>query len=139
MAGRHKWEQLKRKTIRRDRLAVIERDATREAARLTLRELRQRLGKTQVQVAGETGSTQSWLSVLEREGADVHLSTLSNYIAALGGELELAVHLKTLGERVVVVLPRKRSPNLAPESSAADSVTRRQSNAVSTARRRERR
>ena len=107
MAGRHKWAELKRRTIPSDRLAAVEREASKEAARLTLRQLRELLGKTQVEVAVATGSTQSWLSILEREGADVHLSTLRSYIAALGGELELRVHMKEFGERLILTLPTK--------------------------------
>lgn len=56
---------------------------------VSLRELRRLAGKTQEQVADESGLSQSALSHFE--GAPDHkLSALRRYVAALGGELEVA-------------------------------------------------
>ena len=56
---------------------------------VSLRELRKALGKTQEDIASEAGLTQGALSHFE--GAEDHkLSALRKYIAALGGELEVA-------------------------------------------------
>jgi DNA-binding XRE family transcriptional regulator len=56
---------------------------------VSLRELRKTLGKTQEDIAAETGLTQGALSHFE--GAEDHkLSALRKYVAALGGELEIA-------------------------------------------------
>jgi len=68
--------------------------ATVEQARnneleVSLRELRRLAGKTQEQVADESGLSQSALSHFE--GAPDHkLSALRRYVVALGGELEVA-------------------------------------------------
>jgi hypothetical protein len=65
-------------------------DAYRRAIRdsLALAELRERRGETQVGVAERLGTSQANVSRIERQ-EDLYLSTLSGYIAALGGRLEL--------------------------------------------------
>src|SRR5437016_4961393 len=89
MSGHHKWAIL-RDQMRRDpvRAAKLDRmkSAMDDAVRLsTLREARQ---MTQHQVAQALGSSQANVSKLERRD-DVYLSTLSDYVEALGGSLEL--------------------------------------------------
>lgn len=54
----------------------------------TLAQLRRAREKTQVAVATEMGVTQSEVSRLEKR-TDTYLSTLENYVQALGGELRL--------------------------------------------------
>ena len=56
----------------------------------TLRQLRLRQRRTQAQVAEAMGTEQDRVSRLERR-ADARLSTLKDYIAALGGTLRLVV------------------------------------------------
>jgi hypothetical protein len=56
---------------------------------VSLRELRREVGKTQDQVAAEAGLSQSALSHFEAAG-DHRVSALRRYVAALGGELEVA-------------------------------------------------
>lgn len=56
----------------------------------SLTELRKRLGRSQAAVATEIGTTQSGVSRIERQ-SDIHVSTLSQYVAALGGSLRLVV------------------------------------------------
>jgi transcriptional regulator with XRE-family HTH domain len=58
------------------------------AAAVQLAALRQRRGRTQTEVAQELGISQSDVSKLERR-ADLRVSTLQRYVAALGGELRL--------------------------------------------------
>ncbi len=58
--------------------------------RMTLREVRKELGRTQVQVAKEAGMSQGDLSRLERR-SDHLLSTLERYAEALGGRLDIAL------------------------------------------------
>ena len=60
--------------------------ALREA--LELAAIRKELGLTQVDVAGRLGVSQGNVSELERR-EDLYLSTLREYIEALGGRLEL--------------------------------------------------
>jgi transcriptional regulator with XRE-family HTH domain len=72
-------------------------DARRRAARradaiiaaVTLRELREECAElTQAQVADDLGVSQSAISQLEQRG-DTMLSTLADFVSALGGELEI--------------------------------------------------
>lgn len=58
--------------------------------RMSLREVRKELGRTQVQVAKEAGMSQGDLSRLERR-TDHLLSTLERYAEALGGRLDVAL------------------------------------------------
>ncbi len=54
-----------------------------------LSELRRRLDLTQAIVADRLDVTQENISQIERGEADVRLSTLSRYVEALGGQLEV--------------------------------------------------
>jgi DNA-binding XRE family transcriptional regulator len=56
---------------------------------LELAELRRRRGVTQVQLADRLGISQGNVSHLERRN-ELYLSTLRDYVEALGGRLELA-------------------------------------------------
>jgi hypothetical protein len=58
----------------------------------SLRQLRKVAGKAQVDIAAALKITQPSVSKLERQ-ADMYLSTLRSYVQAIGGELELVVHL----------------------------------------------
>ncbi len=55
---------------------------------MDLRGLRERLGKTQQEIAVLLERSQSQVSETERR-QDVRLSTLRSYVEALGGELEV--------------------------------------------------
>ena len=57
-----------------------------------LRELRQIAGKAQADIASALNITQPSVSKIEKQ-TDMHLSTLRNYVEAVGGELELTVKL----------------------------------------------
>jgi DNA-binding XRE family transcriptional regulator len=65
-------------------------DAYKRAIRdgLALGELREGRGDTQAAVAEKLGTSQANVSRIERQD-DLYLSTLSGYVAALGGRLEL--------------------------------------------------
>jgi DNA-binding XRE family transcriptional regulator len=63
-----------------------ERQAMRDA--LTLSAVREQAGVTQVELARALHVTQANISQLERK-QDLYLSTLSRYVEALGGHLEL--------------------------------------------------
>ena len=60
------------------------------AEELALRELRKLRQVTQEEVARRLGGRQVYISRLERR-ADMKLSTLKNYVEAIGGELQLVV------------------------------------------------
>lgn len=58
----------------------------------SLRQLRQVAGKAQADIAAALKIRQPSVSKIERQ-ADMYLSTLRSYVQAIGGELELVVHL----------------------------------------------
>ena len=89
MSGHRPWgtlrKELRADPVRNDFNEPIRR-ATEDAVRLgQLREARQ---MTQQQVAEVLGSSQANVSKIERR-QDLYLSTLSEYVEALGGHLEL--------------------------------------------------
>src|SRR5271156_4032960 len=89
----------------------------------TLAALRKAVGKAQVDVASKLGISQPSVSKIEKQ-TDMYLSTLRNYVQAIGGDLELTVRfpnqdpvqLHGLGE----ILENKQS-----ERSAAQRPARR--------------
>lgn len=60
------------------------------AEELTLQELRKALDLTQKQIAKNMDIGQDNVSRLEKRG-DLHISTLRNYVEAIGGHLRLTV------------------------------------------------
>ncbi|SRR5712692_8645919 len=89
MSGHRKWstlrDELRADPAKNERYEPMRR-ATADAVRLgKLREARR---KTQVQLAQAIGTTQANVSRLENRD-DLYLSTLSEYVEALGGHLEL--------------------------------------------------
>ncbi|MGH7950135.1 MAG: helix-turn-helix domain-containing protein [Candidatus Binataceae bacterium] len=62
-----------------------------ELFNLDLRELRKALGRSQEEIAGAMRKAQSEVSRLERRD-DWYLSTLREYVHALGGELEIVAN-----------------------------------------------
>lgn len=62
----------------------------RSPSAASLSELRRRLGRSQAEIAAAVGTTQSGVSRLEHQ-ADMHVSTLNEYVIALGGILRLVV------------------------------------------------
>ncbi|MEY5061033.1 MAG: hypothetical protein RIS45_954, partial [Planctomycetota bacterium] len=78
-------------------------------ARLRLGDIREAVGKTQVEVADELGLGQGSVSKIER-AADMYLSTLRRYVEALGGELEV---LARFPEGTVVPIASLATPKRA--------------------------
>lgn len=75
---------------RRQRIMLRGRELVAEV--LALRQLRQRLAVSQREMAERLEVSQPAISQLEHQ-RDMQLSTLRNYVAALGGELEIIVRL----------------------------------------------
>jgi predicted transcriptional regulator len=71
-----------------ERQERIRKEVEDELLEMDLRELRERLGKTQQEIAALLERSQSQVSETERR-QDVRLSTLRSYVEALGGELEV--------------------------------------------------
>jgi transcriptional regulator with XRE-family HTH domain len=96
-------------------------------ARLRLGDIREAVGKTQVELAAELGLGQGSVSKIER-AADMYLSTLRRYVEALGGELEV---LARFPEGTVVPIASLATPKRAVRKRAATSkkkpVTRKPS------------
>jgi DNA-binding XRE family transcriptional regulator len=86
MRARRRKEVKKRKPAREQVANAPETSA--EGGEMTLRALRESLGKTQDQMATLADVTQSQLSKIERR-KDHLTSTLRVYVAALGGKLEI--------------------------------------------------
>ena len=83
------WAQIRKQTkLTAAQRAAVDRSVERELLEMSLREMRELAGKTQVEVADAIEKTQGELSRLERRD-DYFLSTLRRYIEALGGELEV--------------------------------------------------
>jgi predicted transcriptional regulator len=83
-----KWADIKRQKMDPDRIERVRQEAKEELRSLTLRQLREEVGKTQAELAEITEVTQSALSRLERR-EDNPLEAVRRYVEALGGELEL--------------------------------------------------
>lgn len=67
---------------------------------MTLRTLRESLGKTQGEVAREAAMTQPQLSRVEKR-RDHLLSTLRKYVKAMGGEVDVVARV---GRHAVILL-----------------------------------
>jgi transcriptional regulator with XRE-family HTH domain len=74
--------------------------------RVSLRTLREALGKTQSDVASALEMTQGEVSRLEAR-EDALASTLARYATALGGVLEISVVLPKTGHRVRLALGKE--------------------------------
>lgn len=70
---------------------------------LTLRAVREAIGKTQAAVASESDIDQADISRLENRSNldDTQVATLSRYVAALGGQLELVARF---GDKRIVLV-----------------------------------
>ena len=92
------------------RARIKSRAAELIAEEVALRDLRRAIHVTQEQVAERLGGRQVYVSRLEKR-ADMKLSTLRDYVRAIGGDLQLmvtfpegkAVRIKDIGE----VAPRR--------------------------------
>jgi DNA-binding XRE family transcriptional regulator len=89
VSGRKNFEEL-RKQVRSDPVRRVKVEAYKRAMRtgLHLAELRKSRAMTQESVAAALHIRQPNLSRIEGE-QDPHLSTLSQYVAALGGQLHV--------------------------------------------------
>ncbi|HTM46053.1 MAG TPA: helix-turn-helix transcriptional regulator [Polyangiaceae bacterium] len=83
-----KWAEIKALRMNPERIARVRREAQQQIRALTLRQLREEAGKTQVELADLAEVTQSALSRIERRD-DNPIEALRRYVEALGGELEV--------------------------------------------------
>lgn len=94
-----KWSEVRRSKVPDEAAAAESARALRDA--LDLAQIRQARGLTQVQLAERMHIRQASVSAMERRD-DVYLSSLRDYVAALGGELELTAVFGE--ERIPVVI-----------------------------------
>jgi DNA-binding XRE family transcriptional regulator len=75
--------------------AIYEEEAAKSALWLQLVEARLAAGLTQKQMAERLGVSQAQIARIEKEDYDSYtLTTLRRYVAALGGEFELEVNIR---------------------------------------------
>lgn len=91
MAGHRKWETIRQKMSPERRRANKE-AANQMEAEMVLAELRKHSGMTQKELADILGVSQPTLSSQEHQD-DMEISTLSRLVSAMGGQLELIVHM----------------------------------------------
>lgn len=82
---------------------------------LALAEVREEAGRTQAELADTLDVSQANVSRIERQD-DLYLSTLREYVEALGGKLEIRA---VFPDRVVTLDPRKRPPKRGGKGRAA--------------------
>ncbi len=116
------WNDLKHKASPETRAAVRE-EAHSELERVGFGKLRQARQKTQAAVAERLNIAQGAVSRMERQ-SDFLLSTLREYVGALGGKLELRVVFPDAHFELETLTPepttRKRSTR-APEPATGGS------------------
>ena len=94
----HKFETLTKK-MDPDRVKRAKARAKEVMAEMLLTEIRKEAGFTQDDLAKKMGMKQPSLSKLESQD-DMQISTLKRLITALGGQLELIVHMPSGDIRV---------------------------------------
>jgi transcriptional regulator with XRE-family HTH domain len=119
-----KWNDLKHKSSPEVR-ATLKREAHDELERIGFGKLRQARQQTQVAIAERLKIPQGAVSRMEKR-SDLLLSTLREYVGALGGKLELRAvfpdadfELETLETRVETKSAKKRRPTGVATKSAA--------------------
>ena len=108
---------------RRERIDARYRELKQEVE--GLRELREIAGKAQLDVAAALHIKQPSVSKIEKQ-TDMYLSTLRNYIEAIGGKLELVVKLP---KRPAIRLHRLGDALGASPSAGAGDETRKKRSA----------
>jgi glucose-6-phosphate-specific signal transduction histidine kinase len=106
-----KWNDLKHKSSPEVR-ANLQREADTELERIGFHKLRQARQQTQVAIAERLNIAQGAVSRMERQ-SDFLLSTLREYVSALGGQLELRVVFPD-GDFVIETLAQPASPKKHP-------------------------
>lgn len=96
MAGHRPFRELT-KNWSPERLARVAAQKKKYEEEMVLEQVRQAMELTQVEVGKKLGLNQANVSRIEKR-ADLLLSTLRNYVHALGGELVLCASIPGLGD-----------------------------------------
>ena len=118
-----KWNDLKHKSSPEVR-AHLQREAQAELNRIGFHKLRQARQQTQVAIAEKLKIGQGAVSRIEKQ-SDFLLSTLREYVGALGGELELRVVFPDANfviETLAPAVSAKKRPGRARSTGARTSV-----------------
>jgi DNA-binding XRE family transcriptional regulator len=83
----HKWKDIRR-TLSPEAEARIQRSVNEAAGVMTLHQLREARSLTQVNLAKVLQINQGAVSKMEKR-ADMYVSTLRNFIQAMGGQLQI--------------------------------------------------
>lgn len=103
---RRKWTEIRDAAFNTpERRARLETEKRAFQSALALADLRESQGITQQSLAASLGTGQSNISRIEHED-DVYLSTLADYIAALGGRLEISAVFPDRTVRLIGPEPR---------------------------------
>lgn len=113
-----------------DQQEVERRAAILIAQHNALRDVRKAMGKTQAAVAKRLGIKQENVARLERRG-DMLLSTLRDYVRAIGGEVRLVVEMKGyapielegLGDLAPVAATRRKPSPAKPPKGQREEIT----------------
>jgi len=97
--NKRRWKDIKDRERTPQQLGKLDALVAEELLELTLRELREALGKTQVELASLVATSQAQLSRVESRH-DHLISTVRAYVEALGGELEVVAKID--GKRIVL-------------------------------------
>jgi len=74
-------------------VAAAQAQALETLLNIHLAELRERVKKTQSEMAHELGLKQPTVAVMEKQGRDIKLSTLKRYVEATGSKLRIDIEL----------------------------------------------
>jgi transcriptional regulator with XRE-family HTH domain len=102
VAGHKPWREVRQGNAKSPESVAL-RDAVGDA--LALAEIRERRGLTQVDVARVMKTSQANVSKLERR-EELYLSTMRDFVEALGGELELTAVFAE--DRIAIARPAAR-------------------------------
>ncbi len=107
MTGTKPWREIRRQPA--DPASAARMDEYRRAMEdaLALGRLREARGTTQVELAGALGVTQANVSRIEHQD-DLYLSTLREYVEALGGRLQIAA---IFDDQTILLTPPGRQPD----------------------------
>jgi len=97
--NKRRWKDIKDRERTPQQIGKLDALVAEELLELTLRELREALGKTQVELASLVATSQAQLSRVESRN-DHLISTVRAYVEALGGELEVVAKID--GKRIVL-------------------------------------
>lgn len=107
---RMSWRDIKNRTMTKEQQARAHALAMRDLMEMELRNLREALNITQVELARKLKTTQAAVSRLEKRPGML-VSTLGDYVEALGGTIE--VHAVLPGRRVSLTQFLRNKPAAA--------------------------